>query len=68
LDSFTPTSLPDHDDIIDSLAMHLGFTRPGDAVIKGGKENILDGEYLKREIRLRREVPGAWNRGTKWAV
>lgn len=67
LDSFTPTSLPDHDDIIDSLAMHLGFTRPGDAKIHGAKENMLDQEWVKRRLRLQKEtVGGTWSRGTKW--
>jgi phage terminase large subunit-like protein len=70
LDSFTPTSLPDHDDIIDSMAMHLGFTRPGDAVIRSnGPVNTLDQEWVKRRLRLQNEDPRTvWSRGTKWAT
>lgn len=69
LDTFTPTSLPDHDDIIDSLAMHLGFARPGDATIRSsGPVNILDGEWAKRRLRLQGETGGTWSRGTRWAT
>jgi hypothetical protein len=69
LDSFTPASLPDHDDVIDSLAMHLGFTRPGDSVIRSsGPVNTLDNEWVKRRLRLQGNTPHTWSRGTKWSV
>jgi hypothetical protein len=69
LDSFTPTSLPDHDDVIDSLAMHLGFTQPGDENVRyTGQTNPVDSEWVKREQRLKRQTGGVWSRGTNWAT
>jgi len=69
LDSFTPTSLPDHDDVIDSLAMHLGFTRPGDDNVRNsGPVNVVDQEWVKRRLRVQGQIGGVWSRGTRWAT
>lgn len=66
LDSFSPNSLPDHDDIMDSLSMHIGYTRPGDEVESTEKVNPVDDEWLRRRLRQRRDEGHPWRRGTKW--
>jgi len=66
LDSFSPQSLPDHDDIIDSLAMHLGFTRPGEDGIEKAYDSPIDQEWVKRRLRMNREEGNPWRRGTRW--
>lgn len=67
LDAFSPTSMPDHDDVMDSLSMHLGWTKPGEEVEATEKVNTMDEEWLKRRLRMNAEDPTRrWARGTRW--
>jgi hypothetical protein len=66
LDSFSMASLPAHDDEIDSLAMHIGHTQPGE---DGHREefNPVDEEWVRRRKQARvNEATGIWRRGTRY--
>lgn len=68
LDNFSMASLPTHDDEMDSLAMHIGYTRPGE---DGFREDVnpLDPEWVKKRRRAKLEQQtGMWHRGTKWRI
>lgn len=68
LDNFSMTSLPTHDDEMDSLSMHWGQDQ---AVLDGHvtEVNPVDPEWLKREQRRKSDRrAGSWRRGTSWGV
>jgi hypothetical protein len=65
LDSFSMTSLPTHDNEMDSLAMHIGYTRPGEDGIRQ-ETNPIDPEWIARKRRDHLENnTGGWRRRSK---